>query len=100
MKFGCRPTYSAYRRSSIAPKRWNVLSHTRSPGASSATRRCISSAALLVNVSARICDGRHAAFEQVGDAVGDDAGLAAARPGQHQQRPVAVRHGLALRLGE
>ena len=43
---------------------------------------------------------RHAAFEQVGDAVRNDAGLAAARPGQHQQRPVAVRHGLALRLGE
>ena len=30
----------------------------------------------------------------------DDAGLAAARPGQHQQRPVAVEHGLALRFGE
>ena len=38
--------------------------------------------------------------EQVGDAVGDDAGLAAARPGEHQQRPVAVEHGLALRFGE
>ena len=41
-----------------------------------------------------------AAFEQVGDAMRDDARLAAARPGQHQQRPVAVRHGLALRLGK
>ena len=53
-----------------------------------------------MNVRARICDGRHAAREQVGDAVRDDAGLAAARPGQHQQRPVAVQHGLALRFGE
>ena len=43
---------------------------------------------------------RHAAFQQVGDAVRDDAGLAAARPGQHQQRPVAVRHRFALRFGE
>ena len=34
-----------------------VLSQTRRPGASSATRRCISSAALFVNVRARICDG-------------------------------------------
>ena len=48
------------------------------------TRRCISSAALLVNVRARICARRHALREQVGDAVGDDPRLAAARPGEHQ----------------
>ena len=42
----------------------------------------------------------HAVREQVGDAVGDHARLAAARPGQHQQRSVAVQHGLALRFGE
>ena len=53
-----------------------------------------------MKVRARICDGRTPLSQQVGDAVRDDARLAAARPGQHQQRPVAVRHGLALRLGE
>ena len=31
--------------------------------------------------------GPDAVADQLGDAVGDDAGLAGARPGQHQQRP-------------
>ena len=35
-------------------------------------------------------------LNQVGDAVGDDAGLAAARPGNDQQRPVGGLHRLAL----
>ena len=38
--------------------------------------------------------------EQPGDAVGDDAGLAAAGPGQDQQRPLDVRYRLALGVGE
>ena len=36
-------------------------------------------------------------LHQVGDAVGDDAGLAAARPGHDQQRPVDGLDGLFLR---
>ena len=34
--------------------------------------------------------------EEVGDAVGDDAGLAAPRPGEHEQRALGGRHRLAL----
>ena len=33
---------------------------------------------------------------QVGDAVGDDAGLARSGAGQDQERPLAVQHGLFL----
>ena len=41
--------------------------------------------------------GAHPPFtDQVGDAVGDDAGLARAGAGQDQQRPFAVQHGLFL----
>ena len=34
--------------------------------------------------------------DQVGDAGGEDAGLSAARPGEDQERPVTVGHGLSL----
>ena len=34
---------------------------------------------------------------QVSDAVGDDAGFAAARPGHNQQRPLRMQHGVYLR---
>ncbi len=44
--------------------------------------------------------GGDAAFEQMGDAVGDDAGLAAAGAGEDQEGPVAVEDGLALGFGE
>ena len=37
-----------------------------------------------------------ALLQQVGDAAGDDAGLAAAGPGQDEQRSFEVRDGLAL----
>jgi len=41
--------------------------------------------------------GGHAPLQhEVGDAMGDDAGLAAARPGQDQHRPLHRQHGLAL----
>jgi len=40
-------------------------------------------------------DGR-AHGQQVGDAVGEDAGLARAGAGEHQQRALAVGHGLTL----
>ena len=35
-------------------------------------------------------------FEQVTDALGDDARLPGARARHHQQRPFTVRHGRAL----
>ena len=38
--------------------------------------------------------------DQIGDAVGDDAGLAAARPGEDQQRAVNVGYSLELRRVE
>jgi len=40
--------------------------------------------------------GRDALGNQVGDAKRDDAGLAGARPGQDQQRPLEGFDGLAL----
>ena len=61
-----------------------------------ATRCAISPAALFVNVTARICRGIHAAGHQVRDAVGDDAGLAAARARQDEQRAVHVKDRLLL----
>ena len=38
--------------------------------------------------------------QQVGNAVGEDAGLAGAGAGEHQQRALAVGHGLTLRRVE
>jgi len=40
---------------------------------------------------------RHALLDQMRDAHGDDAGLAAARARQHQKRPLGVQHRFALR---
>ena len=37
-----------------------------------------------------------AAADQLGDAIGDDARLAGARAGQHQQRPAQRAHGVEL----
>ncbi len=37
-----------------------------------------------------------ARLDQVGDAVDDDAGLARARPGQDEQRPIGMGHRLPL----
>ena len=39
-------------------------------------------------------------LEQPGNAVGDDASLAASRSGQDQQGALQVRYGLALGIGE
>ena len=79
---------------------WNVP--TARPRAMSVptrpSRRSRSSrAALLVNVTASTFDGALSTrFEQVRDAMDDDARLARARPGQDQQRPVDMRDRLAL----
>ena len=60
VKFGFRPTSSAWRRSTLAPTEWNVPSHGRPSGTpvNSPTRSRISRAALLVKVTARISCGR------------------------------------------
>ena len=61
------------------------------------TRSRISPAALLVNVTARTARRRHVPRRNdVRDAVGDDAGFAAARAGQNQQRPFRVLDRFAL----
>ena len=65
--------------------------------ASCATRSRISPAALFVKVSATMACGRDAALDEPGDAVGDDARLAGARAGEHEERAVAVLDGVALR---
>ena len=57
----------------------------------------ISSAALLVKVTARTAGPGHAVvLDQVRDAVRDDAGFAAARAGQKQQRTFDVGYRFAL----
>ena len=71
---------------------WNVeisgLASERAP-TSESTRSAISAAALLVKVTARMESGSTPMLlDQVGDAIGDDARLAAARAGQDQHRPI------------
>ena len=91
---------AASARSIRAQAAWKVITHiarTRRPTSSSARSR-ISPAALLVNVIARISFGcARVGGDQVGDPVGEHAGLARAGAGQDQQRPVAVGDRLALR---
>ena len=60
------------------------------------TRWRISSAALLVNVMARIAPAAHALVDQVGDAVGEHPGLAGAGAGDHEQRSALVDDGVEL----
>ena len=78
---------------------WNVeisgFAGSRLPSSLPA-RSCISPAALLVNVTARIRSGRRALADQLGDAIGDDPRFARAGAGQDQQRPVKRLHRLAL----
>ena len=64
------------------------------------TRSRISSAALLVNVTARMQGpGTRCCLHQVRDAMRDHPRLAAAGAGQHQQRTFDVRNGgLLLRI--
>ena len=65
--------------------------------AATPTRERISSAALLVKVTARIADGGHVfGGDDMRDAVRDDARLAAAGAGQDQQRTFGVGNGFAL----
>ena len=56
----------------------------------------ISPAALFVKVMARMLRRAHALAEQVGDAARDDAGFAAAGPGEDEQRPLEMSDGFLL----
>ena len=80
----------ASRRSRRAHSAWNVEIHTprQSSPSSASTRSRISSAALLVKVTATISPGaRVPVADQIGDAMGDHARLAGAGAGQDEQRP-------------
>ena len=88
-----RPMCGASRRSSRAQSAWNVEIHIprQSTPSSVSTRVRISSAALLVKVTARIRSGvGRSLADEIGDAMGDDAGLAGARTSQDQQRPIGL----------
>ena len=79
---------------------WKVrIQIARATGPSrSSSRSRISPAALFVNVIARISFGLHAdRVDQVRDAVREDARLAGARAGDHEQRAFGGEHRLALR---
>ena len=77
--------------------RWRSSSAGACPGRSASVRAFISPAALLVKVTARIAsEGTPLLADQVGDAVGDHARLAAARAGQDEHRALRGQHGLAL----
>ena len=78
---------------------WKVPSHSPSTGRPriAATRSRISRAALLVKVTASTWPGDGAAGQQdMGEARGQHPGLAGARAGEHQQRPVQRLDGGAL----
>ncbi len=69
----------------------------RATPAALTTRSRISSAALLVKVTARMASRRHPLdADEVRDAVGNDPGLAAAGAGQNQERAVRMADRLAL----
>ena len=84
------------------PNEWNVETKTSAPGgpASAVIRSRISFDALLVNVTARIRLRIGPLHQQIGDAVGDDAGLARASAGEDEERPLRGGHRLALRRVE
>ena len=97
------PRGRAIARSIRAPTAWNVPSHMPSgwPPSSVATRSRISPAALLVNVTARMCAGSTPrSCDQLRDPQGQHPGLARSRARQHQERPVTVLHRLPLRRVE
>ena len=85
-----------FRRRTRAQKLWKVEIQGLLTPRIRSTRSRISPAALLVKVIARIPSGRDAVPDQVGDPVGDDAGLAAPRPGEDEERTLDVGDGLPL----
>ena len=82
---------------------WKVLIHmVRATGPTRPSMRSfISPAALLVKVMATIsCGCTLVRLDEVGDAVGEHAGLARAGAGEDEQRALEVGDGLALGLVE
>ena len=66
-------------------------------GAQCPHRARISPAARWVKVTANTCTRGHVSGgDELGDAVGDGAGLTGSRPGQHADRPARGQHRLAL----
>ena len=94
-----RPIAGASRRSRRAHSEWNVETHMRlqSEPSSVSTRVRISSAALLVKVTASTSSGlRVAIADEIGDAARDDARLAGSGAGEDQQRSVRVKNRFPL----
>src|ERR1700752_1154505 len=91
------PMCGASRRRSRAHSAWNVEIHIRlqSTPSSVSTRVRISSAALLVNVTASSRSASHRP-SLTSYAMRDDARLAGARAGQNQQRAFGVKNGFLL----
>ena len=91
---------SMSRRNMRTQKEWKVEMTglaMLSPPTSFSTRSPISAAALLVKVIARIDSGHHAfVLDQVRDAIGDDARLAAAGAGKDEHRAFGGFDGFAL----
>ncbi len=82
---------------------WKVPIHSAEPGrpSSDSTRPRISPAALFVNVTARMpCGDALFRLDDPRDPMGEHAGLAAARAGEHQNRPHRGGDRLTLRVVE
>ena len=88
------------RRRTRTQKEWKVEMTglaIESPPTSLSTRSTISAAALLVKVIARMDSGiTPRCLDEMGDAIGDDARLAAAGAGQNEHRAVGGFDGLTL----
>ena len=91
---------SISRRNTRTQNEWKVEITglaTERPPTSLSTRSTISCAALLVKVMARIEFRHHAPIlNEIGNAEGDDPGLAATRAGEDQHRPIRGLDGFAL----
>ena len=89
----------ASRRSSRAQSAWNVDTHIplQSDPSSASTRARISSAALLVKVTASTSSGAGVAVaDEIRDAARDDARLAGSGAREDQQRSLDVQNRFAL----
>ena len=77
-----------------------MLTQTRLPGTSASTRLLHLAGGLVGEGDGQDVARPHALLQQLGDAAGDDPGLAAAGPGQDQQRALDVRDGRLLGGGQ
>ena len=100
---GLRCRWRASCRRILAPSAWKVLTVSPSVGALDQLADALGHflRRLVGEGDGGDVRGRDLALlDQVGDLLGDDAGLAAAGAGQHQQRAVEIAHRLALRRVE